>query len=107
MHLVLEPPHGVGDVRLGTSRSEIAKVLRAYRGIENFPRTPEAEPGWLVGASGTTYFVYCDANGRVDSVGFARPADPLIDEVTIREINLFADPAKSVVERLEQAGANS
>lgn len=106
MRFVLDPPHGVGNVRLGTSRSEVADVLRSYGEIEEFRRTPEAELGWIVRAGGTTLFVYCDASGRVDGVEFARPADPLIDQVLLREINLCADPAGAVIDRLHQSGVD-
>lgn len=102
MRFVLEPPQGVGDIRLGTAPSELAQIISRYGEVREFRRTPEAQPGWMISAPGLIFFVYRDSDGLVDAIEIARPEEPSKIQVTYRDINLFAEPASSVVERLEQ-----
>jgi hypothetical protein len=106
----LDPPNGVGALRIGMTREEARKALETLGQCRPFARY-DSPPGWLVdrGRSGngtTAIFAYCDASGHVDAIEFGTPGfgTPAEDGIVYRDIDLFRSPASEVVATIRQLG---
>ncbi|MBL7256372.1 hypothetical protein [Paractinoplanes lichenicola] len=91
MEFVLDPPYGVGPLRLGMT-PDAARTALEFLG----PLPPNPTGGPLVHRpSGLGLSV------GVDAIEVWRPHDP-VDTVTYRNVNVFELPALTVVERLSE-----
>src|SRR5216684_9141314 len=95
----LDPPHGVGALRIGMTRKEARKALETLGQCRPFARY-KSPPGWLLdrgraGNGTTAIFAYCDASGQVDAIEFGTPGFgvPAEDEIVYRDIDVFRSPA--------------
>jgi hypothetical protein len=110
MRFDLDPPHGVGALRIGTSREEARKELEKLGQCRPFARY-DSPPGWLVdrGRSGngtTAIFAYCDPGGQVNAIEFGTPGfgTRAEDEIVYRDIDVFRSPASEVVAAIRRLG---
>jgi hypothetical protein len=100
---------GVGPLRLGVSREQAGRDLTAWGQPRRFTRGvgfDHDDSDWMVSRSGTTIFVYCDESGRVDAIEFASPGHGVAgdDVVVFDEVDVFIDPADTVLDRLGARG---
>ncbi|MEV0094102.1 hypothetical protein [Streptomyces sp. NPDC050738] len=96
MDFVLDPPTGVGPLRIGSSREEATAALEELRFPGHVHRSDE--PGrWLFRPSGLSFNLGC-VRGVLESVEMGRPSGG--DRVLYRGIDLFGLPAKEVAARL-------
>lgn len=102
MEFILDPPIGVGDLKLGMSREEMGIALQQFGTPKPFARGGGAL-GWTVQRP-ATIFTYCDDDGRTDAIEFGSPRRSGTDSVLYRDIDLFELPVKDVLSRLEAAG---
>jgi hypothetical protein len=110
MRFDLDPPYGVGALRIGMTREEARKALETLGQCRPFARH-NSPPGWLVdrGRSGngtTAIFAYCDASGQVNAIEFGTPGfgTPAEDEIVYRDIDVFRSPVAEVVAAIRRLG---
>ncbi len=96
MEFELEPPHGVGPLRLGMTADEARAALAALGGLSGSPATSF----WATRPSGLAFTVGFGVDGRVNAVEVARPEGT--DVVRYRDVDVFGLPALAVVERLRR-----
>ncbi|GAB2591703.1 hypothetical protein Aab01nite_38680 [Paractinoplanes abujensis] len=100
MEFVLDPPYGIGPLRLGLTADE-ARTALAFLGP--LPANPTG--GLMIhrpsGLSLGVGFGAGPTSGRVNAIEAGRPDSPG-DTVTFRNVNLFELPALTVVERLSE-----
>jgi hypothetical protein len=101
----LDPPVGVGPVRLGMTRDEAREALASLGDPREFNRGAGSYPGWMVQRA-STVFVECGADGRVVSIELATPGfgQKNDDEVVFLGIDLFGLPAPEILAALEAQG---
>ena len=100
---------GVGDVRLGTELERVVALLEGWGVPRRFTRgrgLDQPHSDWMVRRQGTTAFVYCDAEGRVDAIEFATTGwgAPGSDQVVFDGVDVFIEPADAVLDRLRSKG---
>ncbi|HEX6684132.1 MAG TPA: hypothetical protein VF062_15115 [Candidatus Limnocylindrales bacterium] len=100
MDYVLEPPHGVGPLRLGMTVEEAKAALESLGPLE-----PTIEGGgyFVFLPSGLGFNVGFGAGpsrDRVNAIELHRPGSA--DTVRFRDVDVFALPALEVVERLRR-----
>lgn len=99
MELVLDPPHGVGPLRLGMTSDEARTALAALGPLE--PSRTGAPAVHLPSGLGITVgFGVGPTRDRVNAIELWRPED--MDVVRYRESDVFGMPALAVVERLHR-----
>jgi hypothetical protein len=110
MRFDLDPPYGVGALRLGMTREEARKALETLGQCRPFARY-NSPPGWLVdrGRSGngtTAIFAYCNASGQLNAIEFGTPGFgiPAEDEIVYRDIDVFRSPASEVLAAIHRLG---
>ncbi|MFC4145142.1 hypothetical protein ACFO0M_02630 [Micromonospora mangrovi] len=99
MELVLDPPHGVGPLRLGMRIDEARAALRTLG-----PLTPTAHGEVALhlpsGLGFSVGFGVGPTRDRVNAIELWRPTEQ--DVVRYRDVDLFGLPALDVVERLRR-----
>src|SRR5213593_980986 len=104
MRFDLDPPVGVGQLRLGMTREEARQALAKLGDPREF-RRDNSPPGWVVNRA-SAIFVYCDVTGLVNAIEFATPGfgTNASDQVRYRGIDVFSTPATDVVAALRGLG---
>jgi hypothetical protein len=99
MEFVLDPPHGVGPLRLGMAIEEARAVLKTLGPLTS---TAHGEVSLHLpsGLGFSLGFGVGPTRGRVNAIEVWRPAER--DVVRYREVDLFGMPALEVVERLRR-----
>jgi hypothetical protein len=97
MDFDLDPPRGVGPLRLGMPRAEANIALEQLRDVH------ELSPSDIAGRhifrpSGLMISIGCQAD-RLIAVEFTRPQST-IDRVRFQDVDLFTLSAREVIERL-------
>lgn len=100
MDFELEPPFGVGPLRLGMTADEARSALRPLGRL-----APEAHSEFALNLpSGLRFSLGFGAAGparnRVNAIEIWRPAEH--DVVRYRDVDVFATPARTVVERIRR-----
>jgi hypothetical protein len=98
MEFVLEPPHGVGPLRIGMTTAE------ARAALETLGRLTPAVHGELAlhlpnGLGFSVGFGVGPTSGRVNAIEVWRPHEPDV-VLRYRDVDVFGLPALEVVERL-------
>lgn len=97
----LNPPVGVDDVAIGSSRGDARRALAGYGAVESFSRAGE-QPGWRAHNAAETLvvFTYFDAADSVEAIETGRPADG--SSVLYGDLDVFAISAQDVVRALRR-----
>jgi hypothetical protein len=99
MHFLLEPPGGVGPVRIGLTRDQARDALDSLKDPSDV--SDSDRPGLNVfRPSGLMVSVDYGADGLVNAVELGRPQDG--DTVLFQDVDVFALPARQVVTRMRQ-----
>ncbi|ACU72762.1 hypothetical protein Caci_3871 [Catenulispora acidiphila DSM 44928] len=99
MDFELDPPHGVGPLRIGISRAEADAALLLLRDADSLSQSDR--PGQhIFRPSGLMISISC-MRDRLEAIELARP-EIHADTVRFRDVDLFTLPAREVVERLRQ-----
>lgn len=99
MDFVLDPPTGVGPLRIGMARREAALALEQLRDLTDV--SPSDEPGrYIFRPSGLMLGIEC-RHDRLVAVEVGRPHEAL-DVVRFQDIDVFGLPAREVVTRVGQ-----
>jgi hypothetical protein len=97
MEFVLDPPHGVGPLRIGMARAEANAALEQLRDASEISASDS--PGRrIVRPSGLMVSIGC-MHDRLQAVELWRPG-PRADTVRFRGIDVFNLPARALVEHL-------
>jgi hypothetical protein len=97
MDFELDPPHGVGPLRIGMARAEAAAALEQLRDPDEISASDS--PGQhIVRPSGLMVSIGC-RHDRLQAVELYRPGTRA-DTVRFRGIDVFNLPARAVVEQL-------
>ena len=96
MHFDLDPPHGVGPLRLGMTLDETRAALITLGDLDGGEQTGL----WATRPSGLGFNPGFGSTGRLDSVEITRPH--ALDVVRYRDVDVFGLPALEVVERLRR-----
>ncbi|GAB2974772.1 hypothetical protein [Saccharothrix stipae] len=98
MELVIDPPRGVGPLRIGMPFDEAVELLRSLDGY----RPPEPgrtnQPGYAHYESELTISLSPDREGRVRAVELYRPERGVT--ILFGDIAVFDTPADEVIQRL-------
>ncbi|GAA2807982.1 hypothetical protein [Crossiella cryophila] len=97
MDFHLDPPTGVGPLRIGMPRREANTALDSLR--DPTALSPSDRPGQhIFRPSGLMISIHC-LHDQLQAVELARPTDPG-DRVLFHDVDVFALPAREVVGRL-------
>ncbi|MCD0484800.1 hypothetical protein LO771_20985 [Streptacidiphilus sp. ASG 303] len=97
MDFTLEPPTGIGPLRIGMARDAAATALDSLRDPSAVSESDR--PGQHVfRPSGLMISIHCTRDA-LESVELGRPSAPT-DRVVFRDLDVFALPAREVVRRL-------
>ncbi|GAB3871892.1 hypothetical protein GCM10029964_009320 [Kibdelosporangium lantanae] len=97
MDFDLDPPNGVGPLRLGMSQAEAVAALHA---LHDRPGPPGSDVH-VFRSSDLMVRIECQ-DGRLVSVEFGRPPTGLTDRVLFRGVDVFTPSARDVVEKLSE-----
>jgi hypothetical protein len=96
MRMEIQPHVGIGPIRFGMTRTEVAAAMRAIGGGEPFAKSAECDR-------------YCDLSLLVeytdDTVSFIE-ADSLQHDFLLSGIDVFDTPAEELVAELEKLDTN-
>lgn len=101
---------GVVSVRLGMTREQARVALESLGEVLPFKRGARLREGdvgdWRVWRDGLMVFAYCDDAGCVDAIELSSPGHGVAgaDRVTFGGIDLFIDPADTVIDALRRQG---
>jgi hypothetical protein len=99
MDLELDPPQGLGPLRLGVGSADARTTLELLGEPRPFSRTGTGD-GWTVARpSGLSLFVHLDAEGRVAEIEVGS-SPGTADTVRLDGVSLFDEPADSLLELL-------
>lgn len=102
MDFILDPPTGVGALKIGMAREEMGLALEQFGTPIPFARGG-SPLGWRLERP-ATIFTYCDGNDRTDAIEFATPGRRSNDHVLFRGIDLFRATVAEVLDHLNQEG---
>lgn len=99
MDLELDPPRGVGPLRIGMARVEANAALEQLREVDAVSAS-DVSGRHIIRPSGLMVSIGC-MRDRVQAVELSRPQTDA-DSVCFRGIDVFNLPARQVVERLRR-----
>jgi hypothetical protein len=102
MVIELDPPRGVGLVRIGSSRAEAWRTLGNYGVVKHFSRAGKESSLVVRGQDNeVTIVAYFDSGDRVEAIEVARPAAAV--KVVYAGVDLFGTCADEVVRTLSMS----
>lgn len=99
MNFELDPPQGVGPLRIGMPQTDANAALEQLRDADA-PSTADAQGTRVVRASGLIVAIDC-VRERLDAVELWRPASDA-DTVKFRGIDVFNLPSRELIARLRE-----